>query len=258
MPKLSIVKVGGNVIENKALLAEFLADFQALKGPKILVHGGGKKATKLAEKLQLEVQMIEGRRITDSATLELITGVYAGEINKNIVAKLQAQNCNALGLSGADGNAILSKKRAAKPIDFGWVGDVVKVNDSLFTGLLSLGITPVCCALTHDKNGQLLNTNADTIASQIALALAQQFDVTLYYCFELPGVLKDVQDPSSLIEHLSPKLYQQLKENKSIHSGMIPKLDNAFAAIDKGVKEVAIGAPKMIQENTKYTSISKG
>ena len=256
MPKLNIIKIGGAVIEEKTKLLAFLENFAALKDPKILVHGGGKKATKWAEKLGIPVQMKEGRRITDAATLELITGLYAGQVNKNIVAHLQGMSCNSLGLSGADANAIQAVKRPVKAIDYGFVGDVKQVNHAWFKHLLDQNISPVCCAITHDKKGQLFNTNADTITAEIGKALAQDFEVKISYCFELPGVMKDINDPSSLIENINQDSYQQLLLNNTISAGMLPKLHNAFDALNAGVNEVAIGATNMINQKIPYTSIT--
>ena len=256
MSKLSIVKVGGNVIENEALLLPFLQGFAELTGPKILVHGGGKKASQWAERLGIPVQMNAGRRITDTDTLELITGIYAGQVNKSIVATLQGLDCNAIGLSGADGNAIQAIKRPEAAIDFGWVGDVASVNTPFFTQLLDQGLSPVCCALTHDGKGQLLNTNADTIASQLAVALGKQFEVNLYYCFEQLGVLQSLEDPDSLIETIDTKKHKELLDQKIIHQGMLPKMKNAFDALNQGVSKVAIGKPEMISSSIKHTSIT--
>jgi len=194
MDKLQVVKVGGNVIENRESLNEFLFDFTKIRGAKILVHGGGKEATQMAQKLNIPVQIIEGRRVTDKANLEIISMLYAGKLNKTIVALLQAYNCDSLGLTGADGNSVVAEKRSSKPIDFGFVGDVISVNSALFNLLLNQKITPVCCAITHDKNGQLLNTNADTIASEIASSMSAYYEVTLSYCFEKKGVLKKLID----------------------------------------------------------------
>ena len=255
MNKLKVVKIGGNVIENKTALSRFLADFSALNGPKILVHGGGKEATQMAAQLQIPVQISNGRRITDAANLDIITMLYAGKINKNIVAQLQALGCNALGLSGADGNSIRANKRPINPIDFGFVGDITTVNTSFFKQLLTAGITPVCCAISHDGNGQLLNTNADTIAAAIAGSLSKTNAVTLYYCFEKPGVLKNVMDNNSVIQQINFKKYQQLQEEGRIAQGMLPKLSNCFDALNEGVTEVKIGLPEMIQENTVHTQI---
>ena len=256
MLKLNIVKIGGAIIEQEAKLLPFLQGFAALKGPKILVHGGGKRATAWADKLGIPVQMKDGRRVTDAATLELITGLYAGQVNKSIVAHLQGMNCNALGLSGADANAIQAVKRPVKAIDYGFVGDVKQVNNSWFKHLLHQNISPVCCAITHDKNGQLFNTNADTITAEIGKALAQDFEVKISYCFELPGVMKDINDPNSLIEKINQASYQQLLLNNTISAGMLPKLHNAFDALQAGVKEVAIGATNMINQTIPYTSIT--
>ena len=256
MPKLSIVKIGGAVIEDPAKLALFLADFAALKGPKILVHGGGKKASLWAEKLGIPVQMKDGRRVTDAATLELITGIYGGQLNKNIVALLQGLGCNALGLSGADGNAIQAIKRPVKAIDYGFVGDVSQVNSNLFKDLIEQNISPVCCAITHDGKGQLFNTNADTIAAEIGKAMAAHFETVLYYCFELPGVMEDLNNPASLIERITEASYTDLLVNNVISAGMLPKLHNSFDALKGGIKEVGIGSTKMICDNTPYTSIT--
>ena len=256
MPKLNIVKIGGAIIEEEAKLLPFLENFAMLKGPKILVHGGGKKATAWAEKLGIPVQMKDGRRVTDAQTLELITGLYAGQVNKNIVAHLQGMNCNSLGLSGADANAIQAVKRPVKKIDYGFVGDVEQVNQTWFKQLLDQDISPVCCAITHDKKGQLFNTNADTITAEIGKALAKDFEVKISYCFELPGVMKDINDPNSLIQQINRDSYQQLLLDNTISAGMLPKLHNAFDALHAGVNEVAIGATNMINHTIPYTSIT--
>ena len=256
MPRLNVLKVGGAVIEEEAKLLPFLKDFAAIEGPKILVHGGGKKASLWAEKMGIPVQMKDGRRITDGATLELISGIYAGQVNKTIVAHLQAFGCNALGLSGVDGNAIRADKRPVKAIDYGFVGDVKAVNTNLYQHLLEASLVPVCCALTHDGNGQLLNTNADTIAAEIGKALAKQYTTKISYCFELPGVMEDIHQADSLIEKINLESYQNLLLNNTISAGMLPKLHNAFDALQAGVAEVAIGATKMINQNIPYTSIT--
>lgn len=255
MDKLSVVKIGGNVIEDATALQSFLNDFAKMQGPKILVHGGGKKATKMAEKMDIPVQMVEGRRITDAQNLDIITMLYGGKINKNIVAQLQALGCNAVGLSGADGNAIQAVKRPIKTIDYGFVGDVVGVNSNFFQLLLQGGYTPVCCAITHDQKGQLLNTNADTIAATLAQSLSQYFEVSLWYCFEKQGVLEHIEDNSSVIETITPEKYRKLKTEHVIHSGMIPKIDNCLIALQNGVAEVKIGAPEMISGKTKHTTL---
>jgi acetylglutamate kinase len=255
--KLSVIKIGGSLIEDEKILDEFLVDFTKLEGLKILVHGGGKLATQLAGKLGIETKMNEGRRITDAETIKVITMVYGGLVNKTIVAKLQAGNCNALGLSGADLNSIQSVKRPVADIDYGFVGDVEKVNTKMISLLLSNGISPVFCAITHDKNGQLLNTNADTIASEIAIALSRDFETDLYYCFEKQGVLMDINDENSVIEHIDSKNYLRLKEDKIIADGMLPKLHNCFNALERNVSKVCIGNVKMISgQNQKYTTIS--
>ena len=256
MDKLAVVKIGGNVIEDVNALQSFLADFAHIQGSKILVHGGGKKATAMAEKMGIPVQMVEGRRITDVQNLDIITMLYGGKINKNIVAQLQSLGCNALGLSGADGNAIQAVKRPIKTIDYGFVGDIVGVNVELFQMLLKGGYTPVCCAVTHDQKGQLLNTNADTIAATLAQSLSQYFEVSLWYCFEKQGVLENIDNDSSVIETITPKKYKNLKAEQVIHSGMIPKIDNCFDALANGVNEVKIGAPKMITGISQHTTLT--
>ena len=253
---LSIIKIGGNIIDNANELNQFLSNFSKIEGYKVLVHGGGKSATKMAESIGLIPQMIDGRRITDAPMLDVVVMIYAGQISKNIVAQLQANNTNAMGFSGADGNLIQSTKRNHPTIDYGFVGDVQKVNTPVLETLLSNGIVPVFCAITHDGKGQLLNTNADTIASELAIALSEFFEVTLNYCFEKPGVLFDAEDDTSVIENINPALYSKLKAEKAIHSGMIPKLDNCFNSLSKGVQQIKIGHHKMLQDKTAiYTSI---
>jgi acetylglutamate kinase len=254
---VTLIKIGGNIIDNPTELKQFLADFSKIEGYKVLVHGGGKSATKMAESIGLVPQMIDGRRITDAAMLDVVVMIYAGQINKNIVTQLQANNTNAMGFSGADGNLIQSDKRNHPTIDYGFVGDVKKVNTKLLETLLSNGIVPVFCAITHDGKGQLLNTNADTIASELAIALSEVFDVTLNYCFEKPGVLYDAEDDSSVIENINQELYSKLKTEKAIHSGMIPKLDNCFNSLSKGVQKIKIGHHRMLQDKTAlYTTIT--
>jgi acetylglutamate kinase len=240
---LHIIKIGGNVIDNSENLHHFLKDFIALDGYKILVHGGGKVATQLSETLGIEAKLVDGRRITDIETLRVVTMVYGGLINKNIVAQLQRFGNNAMGLTGADGNFIRTNKRPVKTIDYGFVGDIDERSiDAKGIGkLMDAGFTPVFCALTHDGEGQLLNTNADTIASALAVALSDLFETTLIYCFEKKGVLMDVNDDYSIIRDIDPVRYEELKEKQIIHSGMLPKLENAFTAIACGVKAVVIG-----------------
>ncbi len=246
---LSIIKIGGNVIDNPDELLQFLSDFSKIEGLKVLVHGGGKSATKMAQSVGLVPQMIDGRRITDAPMLDIAVMIYAGQINKNIVAKLQSYDTNAVGFTGADGNLIRSEKRNHPTIDYGFVGDVRKINRNLLQKLLSLEITPVFCAITHDKNGQLLNTNADTIASELAIALSEVFEVTLNYCFEKPGVLFDSEDDRSVIAKMDATLYSKLKDEGAIHSGMIPKLDNCFNSLGKGVQKIKIGHHQMLKSS---------
>ena len=254
---LTILKIGGNIIDNPAELKQFLSDFSKIDGYKVLVHGGGKSATKMAQSIGLVPQMIDGRRITNQPMLEVVVMIYAGEINKNIVAQLQANNTNAIGFSGADGNLIQSTKRNHPTIDYGFVGDVQKVNTFLLETLISNGIVPVFCAITHDGKGQLLNTNADTIASELAIALSDFFDVTLNYCFEKPGVLFDAEDDNSVITSINKELYATLKADGAIHSGMIPKLDNCFNSLQKGVQKIKIGHHRMLNDTKAlYTTIS--
>jgi acetylglutamate kinase len=239
-PSVNIIKIGGKVIEEPETLQSFLTGFSQLNGPKILVHGGGRTATELANKLGIASQMVEGRRITDASTLEVVTMVYGGLVNKNIVAVLQSLGCNALGLTGADLNCILAEKRNASPIDYGFVGDVVAVNAIAFVQLLKQGITPVLAPLTHNKSGQLLNTNADTIAARVAIALSKSFDVALSYCFEKKGVLQNINDDNSVIALIKENNFMEMKADGSIADGMIPKLDNAFATLKAGVEKVHI------------------
>ncbi len=251
MSTLHVIKIGGNVIDDPAKLSSFLKDFSGLPGHRILVHGGGKIATKLAEDLGIVSRMVDGRRITDAESLKVVVMVYAGLINKSIVAGLQANTCNAIGLAGADGNIIRAKKRPLKKgagpngedIDYGFVGDLDQdsVDASAITALLENGFTPVFSAITHDGQGDLLNTNADTIASVIAVAMSSKYETSLVYCFEKSGVLRNVDDESSVIKMIDPQYYRELKEQAVIHSGMVPKMDNAFDALSKGVREVCIG-----------------
>jgi acetylglutamate kinase len=256
METLKVIKIGGNIIDSQDALKVFLANFSKLKGPKILVHGGGKLATKLAHQMNIKVKMIQGRRVTDNPTLEIITMVYAGKINKGIIAELQANKCNAIGFSGADGNTIISVKRPVMNIDFGFVGDIVKVNTETVNLLLNNKITPVFCAITHDTNGQLLNTNADTIASELAIAFADIYKVELYYCFEKKGVMKDINDDDSIIKNINSKNYQNLIDQGLITDGMLPKLVNCFNAIKNNVKKVCVGRSEMLfNPSSKFTTI---
>ncbi|MFV0564315.1 MAG: acetylglutamate kinase [Flavobacteriaceae bacterium] len=257
MEKLSIVKIGGNIIEDDAALNDFLTLFSNVEGKKILVHGGGKRATHIASKLGIESQMVNGRRITDAQTLEVITMVYGGLVNKNIVAKLQALGINAIGLTGADANSIISVKRPVKEVDFGFVGDVEHVNYQAVNKLIATDFTPVFCAITHDGNGQLLNTNADTITSQVAIGMSALYETSIYYCFELNGVLEDINDKTSVIKHIDTKLYKTLLEQGIIADGMLPKLENCFQALSHGVKTINMGNTAMLtQENNTFTRIT--
>jgi acetylglutamate kinase len=241
MESLYVVKIGGNIIDDDALLSVFLKKFAGIKSKKILVHGGGKLATRLAEKLGIPQQLMEGRRITDAETLKIVTMVYAGFINKNIVAELQFLSCNSLGITGADGNSILAHKRENKGIDYGFAGDIDQVNFPFFRQLLDNGLSLVVASITHDGGNQLLNTNADTIAQEIAKAMSSEYAVSLIYSFEKSGVLMDVEDEKSIIKNLRPEYYEELKKSRKIFAGMIPKLDNAFKAIRQGVQQVIIG-----------------
>lgn len=255
--KLSIIKIGGNVIENKEELSKFLTLFAHLKGQKILVHGGGKLATQLAKKLGIEAKLIDGRRITDAENLEVITMTYAGLTNKNIVVQLQANKCNAIGLSGADGNAILAHKRPVTTIDYGFAGDVDAVNSELVSKLLKADLTPVFCAMTHDGKGQLLNTNADTIAAELAIGMSEHYETTLYYCFEKKGVLMDVENEDSVVEHINTEKYGELLKGGIIADGMLPKLENCFHALNKRVRKVCIGHSAMLSSKDElFTTIT--
>lgn len=259
MDKLIIVKIGGNIIDDENKLASFLKDFASINAKKILVHGGGKLATKLAEQMDIPQQIIDGRRITDAETLKIVTMVYAGYINKNSVAQLQSNGCNAIGLTGADGNTILAHKRIHPTMDYGFVGDVDAINSSFLKNLLQQNLTPVLASITHDKKGQLLNTNADTIAQETAKALSAFYNVELIYSFERNGVLLDMNNENSVIQKLHAAYYKELKQEGKIFAGMIPKLDNAFTALNNGVKKVIIGKAEEIHQlisGEKGTSIS--
>lgn len=238
--KLTVIKVGGKIVEEEATLGRLLNDFAGIEGHKVLVHGGGRSATKLAAQLGIESKMVNGRRVTDSETLKVVTMVYGGLVNKNIVAGLQARGVNALGLTGADMNVIRSVKRPVKEVDYGFVGDVEKVDASLLSDLIYKGVVPVMAPLTHDGKGNMLNTNADTIAGETAKALATLFDVTLVFCFEKKGVLRDENDDESVISLITPADFERYVADGTIQGGMIPKLENSFAAIEAGVAEVII------------------
>ena len=246
--KLTVIKVGGKIVEEEATMNQLLADFSAIEGDKVLVHGGGRSATKLAAQLGIESQMVNGRRITDAETLKVVTMVYGGLVNKNIVAGLQAKGVNAMGLTGADMNVIRSVKRPVKDVDYGFVGDVEKVNAELLGNLIRQGVVPVMAPLTHDGQGSMLNTNADTIAGETAKALAQLFDVTLVFCFEKKGVLSDENDDDSVIPVITPELFKEYVDKGIIQGGMIPKLENSFSAIDAGVSQVVITLASAIHQ----------
>ena len=248
MRKLIVIKIGGNIIDDEGKLTSFLQSFAKIEGKKILVHGGGKLATRVAEAMGIDQQIIDGRRITDAETLKVVTMVYAGYINKNIVAVLQANNCAAIGITGADGNLIQAHQRKNKEVDYGFVGDVDVINSKLLSGLLNDNFSVIVAPITHNKQGQLLNTNADTIAQEIAKAMSNFFEVHLIYSFEKAGVLKDVTDEDSVINEINPSNYIQLKEQNIIFEGMIPKLDNAFAALENGVKRIVIGNAEKLFE----------
>lgn len=241
MDRLYVIKVGGNIIDEEEKLSSFLKNFASIRERKILIHGGGKLATDIGEKLNIPQQIIGGRRITDAETLKVITMVYAGYINKNIVALLQSNNCNAIGLSGTDGNLVQAHKRDHPTIDYGFAGDIDKVNNELLIKLLDDDLTPVIAPVSHNKKGQLLNTNADTIAQEVARSISTKYAVTLIYCFEKKGILLNADDENSVIPKITLSLYKDLKGKKIIHSGMIPKVDNAFAALNSGVKNIIIG-----------------
>ena len=246
--KLTVIKVGGKIVEEEATLNQLLADFSSIEGYKVLVHGGGRSATKLAAQLGIESKMVNGRRITDAETLKVVTMVYGGLVNKNIVAGLQARGVNAIGLTGADMNVIRSVKRPVKDVDYGFVGDVEKVNAELLGSLIRQGVVPVMAPLTHDGQGCMLNTNADTIAGETAKALAELFDVTLVFCFEKKGVLRDENDDDSVIPVITTGLFQEYVQKGIIQGGMIPKLENSFSAIDAGVSQVVITLASAIHQ----------
>ncbi len=253
MNKLFVIKIGGNVLDDEKSLGSFLKDFASIQAPKILIHGGGKIATKLGEQLGIQSNYLKGRRITDAPTLDLVTMVYGGLVNKQIVAQLQSLNCNAMGLTGADGNLIKAVKRPIGDVDFGFVGDITteSVNSTLLYFLLKQNVIPIFAPLTH-ANGSMLNTNADTIASVLAISLSKHFDTRLIFCFEKTGVLRDVNKEDSVITSLNKQLYEKLLKDGAVHDGILPKLENAFAAINSGVKEVLIGEHTNLLANTSY------
>jgi acetylglutamate kinase len=251
MNKLYIVKIGGNVLDDPATLNSFLKDFASIREPKILIHGGGKVATKIGDQLGIESKYVNGRRITDEQTIDLVSMVYGGLVNRKIVATLQNLHCNAFGLTGADGNMIRATKRSVKEIDYGFVGDIKpeSINTSLLHFLLKQNTVPVFAPLTHAE-GSMLNTNADTIASTLATAMSKHFDIRLIFCFEKKGVLMNISKPDSVIQHLSKKMYEELLTKGVFVDGILPKLENAFVAIQTGVKEVLIGEAGDLLKNT--------
>ncbi len=243
MERLIVIKIGGNIVDDEKTLSAFLNSFATIPGRKILVHGGGKIATRIGDSLGIVSKYIDGRRITDADTIDLVTMVYGGLINKKIVAQLQANDCNAIGLTGADGNLIPAIKRPVKEIDYGFVGDVLstKISSENWVMLLNAGLIPIVAPLTHDGQGHILNTNADTIAQELAKALSAHYDVSLIYSFEKAGVLLDANDETTVIKTIDPSSFRKLKEEQKIFAGMIPKLENAFEAVKSGVKKVIIG-----------------
>ena len=249
MAELLVIKIGGNIVDDEAKLSSFLKSFAAIKGKKILIHGGGKVATKIGDKLGIESKYVDGRRITDADTIDVVTMVYGGLINKKVVAQLQAAGCNAVGVTGADMNLLPATKRPVKEIDYGFVGDVKSnmIPAANWQVLLDNDFIPVVAPLTHDGKGQILNTNADTIAQEVAKALSSSYYVSLIYSFEKAGVLLDANDDSTVISTINPSAYQQLKTEQKIFAGMIPKLDNAFAALNSGVKRVIIGRAEELE-----------
>jgi len=238
--KAYVIKIGGNVIDNPELLDTVLNAFSTIQAPKVLIHGGGKIASVISKELGIEPIMVDGRRVTDENTLRVVTMVYGGLINKSIVGKLQSKNCNSIGLTGADANIIKSHKRVVKDVDYGFVGDVDEVNGNFIASMMNKEIAPVIAPLTHDKKGNILNTNADTMASETAIALSHFFEVELVYCFELKGVLETIENPESVIPTITPDSYEVLKNDGVVNKGMIPKLDNCFHALNKGVSSVRI------------------
>lgn len=240
MEKLTLIKVGGKIVEEQATLSRLLASFAAIPGRKVLVHGGGRSATAMASRLGIESRMVGGRRITDKAMLEVVTMVYAGLVNKNIVAGLQAQGVNALGMTGVDMNILLSDKRPVGEVDYGYVGDVRRVDAAALSALIEMGVVPVIAPLTHDGRGSMLNTNADTMAGETAKALASRYEVSLVYCFEKRGVLRDENDDNSVIAEMTRQQFETYRAEGVVQGGMIPKLENAFDAIRHGVREVII------------------
>lgn len=252
---IKVIKIGGKLIEDEEKLSVFLDDFAKLKGPKILVHGGGNKATEIAGKLGYQTKMLDGRRITDENSMTVITMVYGGLLNKNIVARLQKRNINAIGLCGADGKSIVSQKRPVKEIDYGQVGDIVSINTGFIWNLLQQNIAPVFSAISYSETGELFNTNADSVASEIAVALSKKTETELYYCFEKKGVLADAGDDESVIEVVDIEKYQELKDTKIISEGMLPKMHNCFQALNAGVERIFLGDARLLRKGSVHTKI---
>lgn len=255
--RVKVIKIGGNIIDNPEKLAQFLNQLAKLSEPFVLIHGGGKIATEMSKSMGIEAQMIQGRRVTDEATLKIVTMVYAGWINKNIVAKLQAKGVNALGLTGPDGQIVLSKKRNPEPINYGWVGDIVKVDGEKLKSLIDLQFAPIIAPITANADGDLLNTNADTMAQAIAIGLSQYFDVDLTYCFEKPGVLMDATNDESVIPTINEIYFEELKTKGIVNEGMIPKLENALRAVNSGVEVVRILHADQLLDPNAGTAIRK-
>ena len=254
--QLTVVKIGGDIVDNEAFLTSFYTQIKAISGPMILIHGGGNRASSLQEQLGHVPIKVDGRRVTDQATLEVVTMVYAGLLNKKLVAGLQAKGKNAIGLSGADGDAVRAHKREVSTVDYGFVGDIDRVNVSFINDLLSDGKVPVFSAITHDGNGQLLNTNADTLAAKIAVAMSSLYNVQLFYCFTKSGVLTDVNNDESIVTRIDKGLYKEMKIAGQIFEGMIPKLDTAFEALDQGVMSVHLGKVNILSDNAiKHTAL---
>ncbi|MGI9547255.1 MAG: acetylglutamate kinase [Flavobacteriaceae bacterium] len=255
--KLKIVKIGGNIIEDPNTLDALLGRFAGLDGLKILVHGGGKRATEIENRLGISSEYYKGRRITSRESLDVMIMVYGGLVNKEITAVLQAKQCNAIGLSGADGGTILAHKRPVQEVDFGLAGDIDRINETTVIKLLQSNLVPVFCALTHNGSGQILNTNADTIASELAIGLSSHYDTTLYYCFEKKGVLRDLNDEDSVIRHIDKNIYKELITQNLISDGMLPKLHNCFRALESDVSKICIGNMNMLEPDAElFTSIS--
>lgn len=251
--KLNIVKVGGFIFEDEHRLESFISNFSKITGNKILVHGGGKMATNFSKKLGIVPQMIKGRRVTDKETLDVVVMTYAGLLNKKLVSKLQKLSCNAIGLSGADANLIKAKKRNIENVNYGYVGDITHVEKNILQKMINSNLCPVICSLTHDGNGQILNTNADTIAAELSIALADLYDVSLKFCSEMPGVLEKRGNYDSLIRTINLKSYRELLQKNIISDGMIPKLENCFDALNNGVDKVFVGGIDLLNSEEKST-----